>query len=137
MIASPPSLASVSSTTVPPGPDGRAAVTTGAGPLFWPAGTTCPAKLVRNPSGPKTEKAYFPAVGLASPDVSALGGRKHRERRAAGGQVVIRVDGEASADLAGVGQRGGDLAGRAVYGHIGVQHGGGVMSQQPLVRALQ
>ena len=51
MISPLPSLASVSLTVLLPA-DGRAAVTTGTWPALWPAGTTVPAKLVRNPSGP-------------------------------------------------------------------------------------
>ena len=32
--------------------ENRVVILTGTGPELWPAGTTAPAKLVRNPSGP-------------------------------------------------------------------------------------
>ena len=47
--------------------------------------------------------------------------RQHGDRGGGGGQQRIGVDGERGADLAGVGQRRGDLAGRAVHGHVGVE----------------
>src|ERR1700722_12321790 len=55
------------------------------------------------------------------PGVGAGARRQDRDRRGGKGAVGVGVDGQRDAYVAGVGQGGGDLAGGAVHGYVGVR----------------